>query len=84
MHLMKLEEVEDQVGLKSSQIHRLIEMGLFPTPVPLTDGSRRWLVHAIEQRLRGRLALSLKVSGKRKTRRRRSDDDQADDESPPS
>ena len=63
MRLTKLKQVEDRVGLKSSQIHRLIERSLFPAPVPLTEGSRRWLVHEIEEWLRGRIALSLKISG---------------------
>ena len=65
MRLMKLEQVEDQVGLKSSQIYRLIESDHFPAPVPLTEGSRRWLVHEIDEWLRVRVALALKISGER-------------------
>ena len=65
MRLLKLLEVENRVGLRSSQIYRLIELDRFPAPVPLTECARRWLVHEIEDWLRGRVALSLKISGQR-------------------
>ena len=71
MRMMKLKQVEDRVGLKSSQIYRLIERSLFPAPVPLTEVSRSWLVHEIEEWLRGRVALSLKISGVRNPPARR-------------
>ena len=69
MRLLTLSEVEAKVGLKSSQIYRLIERGLFPAPVPLTQGARRWLVHESDECLRGRVALSLKISGERTVER---------------
>ena len=69
MRLMRLCAVEDLVGLKSSQIYRLIALRLFPTPVPLTQSARRWLFHEIEEWLRGRVALSLEISGQRSIRR---------------
>ena len=75
MRLLTLAEVEAKVGLKSSQIYRLIERGQFPAPVPLTERARRWLVHEIEEWLRGRVALSLKISGQRTVERSRRDDD---------
>ena len=65
MRLLRLSEVEERVGLKSSQIYRLIERGLFPAPVPITQNARRWLEHEIDGWLRGRVALSLKISGER-------------------
>ena len=65
MRLLKLSAVENRVGLKSSQIYRLIDLGCFPAPVPLTQCARRWLEHEIDEWLRGRVALSLKISGQR-------------------
>ena len=65
MRLLKLSAVENRVGLKSSQIYRLIDLGCFPAPVPLTQCARRWLEHEIDEWLRGRVALSLKISGER-------------------
>ena len=74
MRLLRLPEVEAQVGMKSSQIYRLIDLDRFPAPVPLTECAPRWLVHEIEEWLRGRVALSLKISGKRNLPRSRDDD----------
>ncbi len=65
MRLLKLSAVENRVGLKSSQIYRLIDLGCFPAPVPLRQCARRWLEHEIDEWLRGRVALSLKISGER-------------------
>ena len=45
MRRPRLRDVEKLVGLKSSQIYRLIERGLLPAPVPLTKGARRWLAY---------------------------------------
>ena len=69
MRLLKLSAVEKKVGLKKSQLYRLIEGGQFPAPVPLTQCARRWLVHEIDEWLKGRVAFSLKISGQRKIRR---------------
>ena len=69
LRLLKLIAVEEKVGLKSSQIYRLIERDLFPGPVPLTENARRWLVHEVDEWLRGRVALSLRISGERSVRR---------------
>ena len=65
MRLLKLAAVQYRVGLQSSQIYRLIERGRFPGPVQLTRCARRWLAHEIDEWLRGRVALSLKISGER-------------------
>ena len=82
MRLLTLLAVEKQVGLKSSQIYRLIGREHFPAPVPLTQNARRWLVHEIEAWLRGRVALSLKISGHRTVRPSRHDDRRRDDDRP--
>lgn len=74
MRLLKLREVVAQVGLESSQLYRLIDVGRFPAPVPLTRCARRWLCHEVREWLRGREALSLRISGKRKLRRPPDDD----------
>lgn len=73
LRLLKRSAVEEKVGLKSSQIYRLIEWGLFPAPVPLTENARRWLVHEVDEWLKGRVALSLKISGARTVRWSRED-----------
>ena len=70
MWRLRLSDIEERVGMKSSQIYRLIELDRFPAPVPLTECGRRWLVHEIEDGLRGRVALSLKISGQRRLPRR--------------
>ena len=74
MRLLPLSEVEERVGMKRSQIYRLIDLDRFPAPVPLTECARRWLVHEIEDWLGGRVALSLKISGQRRLPRSRDDD----------
>ena len=82
LRLLKLAAVEEMVGLKSSQIYRLIERGLFPAPVPLTPNARRWLVHEVDEWLKGRVALSLMISGERTVRRPSEDDRRRDDDRP--
>ena len=80
MRLLKLRDLHELVGLKSSQIYRLIEQGDFPAPVPLTKNARPWPVHEIEEWLRGRVALSLKISGQRTVRRSRNADRRRDND----
>ena len=82
LRLLKLSAVEEMVGLRSSQIYRLIERGLFPAPVPLTPNARRWPVHEVDEWLKGRVALSLKISGERTVRRPSEDGRRRDDDRP--
>ena len=42
IQMLHFRDVLDLVGLRSSQIYRLIEANRFPAPVPLTEGARRW------------------------------------------
>ena len=69
IQLLRFRDVMEQVGLRSSQIYRLIEARRFPAPVPLTEGARRWVSHEIEEWLGGRIALSLRISGRLGRRR---------------
>ena len=82
MRLLKLRTVEEKVGLKSSQIYRLIGEDLFSVPVPLTQNARRWLEHEVNEWLKGRVALSLKISGERTVRRSGDDAGRRDDDRP--
>ena len=63
IRMLRLCQVEEIVGLKSTRIYRLIGSGRFPAPAPLTKAIRRWVWHEIEDWLRSRHALSLKISG---------------------
>ena len=65
IQMMHMAKVGEMVGMKSSQIYRLIKVGRFPGPVPVTKGARRWAWHEVEEWLQSRIALSLKIAGVR-------------------
>ena len=82
LRLVKRCVVEEMVGMKESNIYRLIGRGLFPAPVPLTPNARRWLAHEVDEWRKGRVALSLKISGERNVRRPSEDERRRDDDRP--
>ena len=65
LRMLTLAEVEARVGKKRTAIYRAIPLGLFPAPVPLTTGARRWLAHEIEEWLADRIVRSLREDKRR-------------------
>lgn len=57
IRMLKLSEVEYRVGLARTHIYRQIEDGDFPRPAPLTEGTRRWAAHEIDQWIANRLRM---------------------------
>ena len=58
IRLLRLREVELLVGLKRTQIYRLIRLGKFPAPAPLGERAARWVAHEVEAWLRARCPAS--------------------------
>ena len=65
IRMLRLTQVEEMVGLKSTRIYSLIDLDRFPAPAPLTKAARRWVWHEVQDWLHSGYALSLKVSGVR-------------------
>ena len=52
--LLRLREVECLVGIKRTQIYRLIDQGRFPGPISLGERTARWVLHEVQAWLRDR------------------------------
>ena len=52
IHLLRMAEVENLVGIKRTQIYRRIPEGTFPPPVSLGAHAARWVAHEIREYLR--------------------------------
>ena len=53
IRLLRRVEVLALCGLSKSALHRLVERGLFPAPVPLGPRASRWVAHEVEAWVRG-------------------------------
>ena len=50
--LLRLRDVEPMVGLRSTQIYRLIDQQRFPGPISLGERTARWVLHEVQAWLR--------------------------------
>lgn len=56
--ILRIPDVEHQVGLKKSTIYALIKKGEFPTPIRLGNRASGWLLSEINQWKQRRIAES--------------------------
>ena len=52
--LLRLRDVEALVGIKRTQIYRLIAAARFPAQVSLGESAARWVAHEVQEWLRDR------------------------------
>lgn len=56
--ILRIPDVERQVGLKKSTIYALVKQGEFPTPIRLGNRASGWLLSEINQWKQQRIAES--------------------------
>lgn len=56
--LMRRNEVERSVGLKTSRLYELIKQGVFPAPIAITENRRMWLADEVNAWIDERIAES--------------------------
>ena len=54
--ILRLRDVENQTGLKKSQIYSLMREGDFPSPIPISQRARGWASSEIAEWIEGRKA----------------------------
>lgn len=55
---LRMRDVEDRVGLRKSQIYKLIAAGEFPAGIKLTERAMGWLESEVDAFMRARVAQS--------------------------
>jgi len=56
--ILRLNQVEEMVGLKHSAIYNMVDRGTFPKPIHLTKRAVGWLSHEVQAWLNDRIAAS--------------------------
>ena len=61
VRMMRLEAVLRRVGLRKSQLYRMIGQKRFPRPVPLCERTRAWVMHEVDAWLKDRAEFAFRV-----------------------
>lgn len=63
--LIRIGEVFQITGLSRTHVYRLIQKGLFPTPIPLGTRSVAWAAHEVDAWVQARIAARSELASER-------------------